>query len=245
MTRLDPSSFTETQRSEHSMRTLVLGDIHGGYKALLQCFERSSFDYEKDKLIFLGDAVDGWSQSPQCVEELRKVKNLIYLLGNHDFWVMKWLIFREKPQLWLSQGGKATIKAYESIDNAVKQADHFEFLRHAVFYYHDRQNRLFVHGGIELGVPLDLQEDETFMWDRELFDHVQGVEEYSEIYIGHTPTILAGANQPLNYGNADNIWRVDTGAGWYGKLTIMDVDTKHFWQSDVCQGLYPGEEGRM
>ena len=46
------------------MRTLVLADIHGGHRALLQCFERSSFEYENDQLIFLGDATDVWSQSP-------------------------------------------------------------------------------------------------------------------------------------------------------------------------------------
>lgn len=43
------------------MRTLVMGDIHGGYKALMQCLERSKFDYEKDTLIQLGDICDGWS----------------------------------------------------------------------------------------------------------------------------------------------------------------------------------------
>ena len=37
------------------MKTFVIGDIHGAYKALLQCFERSGFDYEKDHLIVLGD----------------------------------------------------------------------------------------------------------------------------------------------------------------------------------------------
>jgi len=26
------------------MRTLAIGDIHGNYKALMQCFERSKFD---------------------------------------------------------------------------------------------------------------------------------------------------------------------------------------------------------
>jgi len=40
-------------------KTFVIGDIHGGYKALLQCFARSGFDYKKDKLICLGDITDG------------------------------------------------------------------------------------------------------------------------------------------------------------------------------------------
>lgn len=227
------------------MRTLVLADIHGGHRALLQCFERAGFDYEKDQLIFLGDATDVWSQSPECVAELMKIKQLIHLIGNHDFWTMAWIAYGEKPSLWLSQGGQATIDAYERKEWADRQAPHFDFFRHARHYYLDRENRLFVHAGIEPGLTLVEQDDETFIWDRELFDVVTGVSGYSEVYIGHTPTISVGVTEPLNYGGADNIWRMDTGAGWSGRLSIMDIETKEFWQSDLVQELYPGEEGRM
>ncbi|MBM3246586.1 MAG: hypothetical protein FJZ13_04585, partial [Candidatus Omnitrophica bacterium] len=34
-----------------------------------------------------------------------------------------------------------------------------------------------------------------------------------------------------------NVWNIDTGAGWSGKLTIMDVDTKEYWQSDLSPDL--------
>ena len=30
-----------------------------------------------------------------------------------------------------------------------------------------------------------------------------------------------------------NVWNLDTGAGYGYKLTIMDIDTKQYWQSDV------------
>jgi serine/threonine protein phosphatase 1 len=32
---------------------------------------------------------------------------------------------------------------------------------------------------------------------------------------------------------------MDTGAGHSGKLTIMDIDKKTFWQSDPLPELYP------
>jgi serine/threonine protein phosphatase 1 len=75
------------------MKKFVIGDIHGGYKSLLQCLERSDFNYEEDQLIVLGDVVDGWPETPQCIEELLKVKNLIYIMGNHDAWADQWLRF--------------------------------------------------------------------------------------------------------------------------------------------------------
>ncbi|MEO8236216.1 MAG: serine/threonine protein phosphatase, partial [Flavobacterium sp.] len=37
---------------------------------------------------------------------------------------------------------------------------------------------------------------------------------------------------------------VDTGAAFNGPLTIMDIDTKEFWQSEKLPDLYPNEKGR-
>lgn len=51
------------------MRTIVIGDIHGGYKALLQLMERVA-PTSADQLIFLGDYVDGWSESYEVIEYL-------------------------------------------------------------------------------------------------------------------------------------------------------------------------------
>jgi serine/threonine protein phosphatase 1 len=41
-----------------------------------------------------------------------------------------------------------------------------------------------------------------------------------------------------------NVWNVDTGAAFKGPLTIMDVDTKEFWQSEPLTQLYFDEKGR-
>ena len=43
---------------------------------------------------------------------------------------------------------------------------------------------------------------------------------------------------------AANIWNLDTGAGFEGKLTIMNVDTKEYYQSDKLTTLYTNERGR-
>ena len=52
------------------MKRYVLGDIHGAYQALIQVLKRAKFDYENDQLIFLGDVVDGWPESKECIDEL-------------------------------------------------------------------------------------------------------------------------------------------------------------------------------
>ncbi len=41
------------------------------------------------------------------------------------------------------------------------------------------------------------------------------------------------------------MWNLDTGAGFTGPLTLMDVDSKVYWQSDEVHTLYPGEDPRV
>ena len=51
------------------MRTLVIGDIHGALRALVQVLERADIQTD-DYLIFLGDYADGWSETPEVLDFL-------------------------------------------------------------------------------------------------------------------------------------------------------------------------------
>ena len=64
---------------------------------------------------------------------------------------------------------------------------------------------------------------------------------YNEIYIGHTPVSRIGKTIPVQMAN---VWNVDTGAAFRGPLTILDVDSKTYWQSENLDVLYPNEKGR-
>ena len=109
-------------------RTLVIGDIHGAYKALLQCFERSGFDYEKDRLIVLGDVCDGYAEVKQCIDVLLKIKHCDFIIGNHDLWTLDWTKWGYKQEIWTSQGGDQTIASYDG--GPMPQA-HVDFLKNA------------------------------------------------------------------------------------------------------------------
>jgi len=222
-------------------KTFVLGDCHGGYKALKQCFERSNFDYKKDTLICLGDVVDGWDETSLCIEELLKIKNLIYVLGNHDVWVDGWFKFDLRPSIWTTQGGEATIDSYKGKYTMLEKHRYF-FLK-SVSSYVDDDNRLFVHGGFKPGTPIKKQTTEFLTWDRDLWENrhnYKKIDDYKEIFVGHT-SIWKFSHFPWWNGN---VCFMDTGGGWEGKLSIMDVDTKKFWQSDVVIQLYKSEPER-
>ena len=238
-----------------------MGDIHGGYKALVQCMERAKFDYELDTLIQLGDVADGWSEVPECVDLLLKVKNLIAIKGNHDEWAREWMLFGTPPHMWLKQGGQATYDAYRH--DVEMKADHYtRFFNKQHNYYHDEENdRVFVHGGYVDAKGIGHDHSKSYYWDRELWSialsgksSLRGkvskaftqklprrLRAHKEIYIGHTTTLNWKTDKPMK---ACNVWNLDTGGGFGGKLTIMDVDTKEYWQSDKVEDLYPDEDGR-
>lgn len=225
------------------MKSFVIGDIHGANKALLQCLERSKFDYDNDTLICLGDVVDGWPETPQAIDTLLKIKNLVYIMGNHDAWADKWHRFGWQEIIWTEQGGRATINAY--IQNPELMIKQREFFLEKPYYYVDKQNRLFVHGGIFKDVSVENHIVGDLMWDRTLADKAlqktfKGDERFKHVYIGHT-SIWSVSRAPITQGN---VTLMDTGGGYEGKLSIMDIDTGEFWQSDKVSELYKGERGR-
>lgn len=241
-----------------SYRTLVIGDIHGAFKALEQIMERANVN-ENDKLIFLGDYVDGWSQSPEVINyllELKTINECVFIRGNHDDLFHKWLIERRHNEQWLFHGGQATLNAYRNLDEQEIKI-HKEFLASLDNYHLDDRNRLFVHAGFTNlhGVAYEYF-PKMLYWDRSLWEmalaldpklnegddtYPKRLQHYNEIFIGHTPTVRIGKTKPVN---AANVWNMDTGAAYKSPLTIMDVETKQFWQSDNVNELYPDERGR-
>ena len=242
-------------------RKLVIGDIHGGLRAVHQIMERAQVS-QKDTLIFLGDYVDGWSQSPEVIDyliALGKQQNCIFLRGNHDELLLDWLngnFENFNESLWYNHGGEATVAAYGSVSEKTKK-EHIAFLSSLQNYHLDQQNRLFIHAGFTNmnGVTFEYF-PKLFYWDRTLWETALALDEniekesvhyprrlslYDESYIGHTP--VTKINQTIPVKKAC-VWNVDTGAAFKGPLTIMDVNTKEFWQSDSLPELYLTEKGR-
>jgi len=239
-------------------RTLVIGDIHGGLRALVQVLEKANVTKE-DTLIFLGDYVDGWSESPQVIDfliGLSQKQNCIFIRGNHDELLLNWLQSNRDNPLWLEHGGEATVLAYANVNEETKQK-HIDFLKSLQNYYLDSQNRLFVHAGFtNLNGVTHEYFPKMFYWERTLWETALALDKtmstedlmypkrlklYNEIYIGHTPVTKINKSIPIQMAN---VWNIDTGAAFLGPLCILDVETKEYWQSDSLPLLYPNEKGR-
>ncbi len=246
-------------------RTFIIGDLHGAYKALIQCLKRSDFDYQNDTLIQLGDVADGHQEVYECVEELLKIKNLIAIKGNHDAWLLEFIQTDFHPASW-TYGGLGTLKSYlkykegpkvclpkgSGYKTSLNSSDipplHRHFFQNQKLYYISDENICFVHGGFDRYKDFFSQTEKNYCWDRQLWtealshqndgnkeDTFEMVTQFKTIFIGHTNTLNYGTDQPMA---ALNVINMDTGAGSYGKLTIMNIDTKAIWQSDPLNELY-------
>lgn len=241
------------------MKRFTAGDIHGQLGALKQVLERSKFDYDNDLLIVLGDVCDGGPDTKGCVDEILKIKNYKFILGNHDFWFRKHFTEGFDGEIWLQQGGANTLRSYGAkvklsefvsdislIDttNFVVPVTHQEFFNTATEYYL-LEDKVFVHGGFDPRRPIYNQSKKHLIWDRDLIKKavIEPIRGYGEIYVGHTTT--QHYYEGKNYEHCTNpIWfhnlcMMDCGAGWNGRLAIMDIDSKEFWTSDIqepCRG---------
>src|SRR5690606_38137838 len=202
------------------MKTFVIGDIHGGFKALIQLLRKMDLS-EEDTLIFLGDYVDGWSESAQVIKfliELSENMNCIFIKGNHDSWCEEWLETNYINPVWFLHGGKEAIESYEGFSEEEKQR-HLQFFKSLKIYYIDEKNRLFIHAGYTSQHGVEKEEDyKAFYFDRTLWELALMVERekktisdwnatrlkhYSEIFIGHTPTLNYDSSVPMNAARSE------------------------------------------
>ena len=241
------------------MRTFAIGDIHGGLKALIQVLNQLEIK-EGDKIIFMGDYVDGWSESAQVVQfliELSQNFNCVFIKGNHDVWCENWLKdLNDVNPSWYIHGGKETMESYAGFSEEEKKL-HLNFFQNLPLYHLDAENRLFLHAGFTSLHGVEKEKfPELFYLDRSLWEmllvmdrsipkdsifYPKRLQHYKEIYIGHTPTTNYDESSPINI---ESVWNIDTGAAFKGKVTGMNIDTKAYFQSDNLPSLYPDEKGR-
>lgn len=252
------------------MRTFVMGNIHGNAKGLHYLLSTVNFDYHNDTLIQLGDVADGWSETADCVEILLKIKNLISIRGNHDVWVNDWFQYGTTPIMWTQQGGQATIDSYIRT-GFLGNRFHKDFWKDQIDWYIDEQNRLFIHAGWDYKyIPEEfhvsnLSERELFIfqanakvnggttarechWDRTIISgarsaasakqNFKATQQFEEVFIGHTASPDGLVHQ---YGN---LWNMDSGSGWNGRLSIMELESKTIVYAPTSKELYPNEKGR-
>ncbi len=211
------------------MKIFAVGDIHGCYDALEELLDRLPIDFEKDLLIFLGDYIDRGPSPRRVVDIILELVEtypgrIITLSGNHE-WMFKRYLKGIEPEVFLFNGGEATLKDYFKNGRLEIPEDHRRFFDSLKLYY-ETEDYIFVHAGIRPGVPLNEQDEEDLLWIREGFYFYPG-KFPKKVVFGHTPF-----PEPLDLEDRIGI---DTGCVYGGKLTAVELPEQKFYQVDCLR----------
>ena len=254
-----------------SGRRLIIGDLHGSFKALRECLDKTSFNPEEDALYSVGDIADGYPDVYECLSFLRAIPSFHPVIGNHDVWLQNWLSSNIAAEIWRRQGGEKSMISFERNNVSAEEKKDLVKWMSTWPYVIMLRDAAIMHGGpgfnlsdedVERlsrkkrkptesapdGLRVPRRKADTVLWDREYFRASEYDEKTKErkpighwtegkwLFTGHTEF---GKTKPF-ISHLHRFVNLDTMAGSYGCLTLMDMDTFEYWQSEYSSKLYPG-----
>lgn len=230
------SSCNSADHLEGDCEALVygIGDVHGMNDLLTSLLAAIESDASARglpaKVVFLGDVVNRGAQTRQVLDRLlagptRPGDEWIVLRGNHEQMMLDALTDGSVGtfQRWLKMGGLQTLASYgcsrkkATPDRAREliSPEHIRFLADLPLM-HIAGDYLFVHAGVEPGVPLQRQNADKLLTIRGQFLKKAHGLPFTVIH-GHTPTDGRPRLGPGRIG-------VDTGAYFTGILTAVAIE---------------------
>ena len=226
------------------MTIYAIGDIHGHLDKLHAAHDLVEADRAREgtsgaELVHVGDLVDRGPASADVVSYLmdraRSDPRIVVLKGNHDAMFMGFLANR--PSRWTESrylhpnvGGRETLVSYglpatggaRAIHDAALAAgpaDHRAVLDNLPLS-HAAGDCLFVHAGIQPGVPLADQTPADLMWIRDEF--LYDTRDHGPLIVhGHTPVPAVE--------HLGNRLAIDTGAAWEGPVSAVAIEGREAW----------------
>jgi serine/threonine protein phosphatase 1 len=211
-------------------KIFAIGDIHGCLKQLQTLMKSLEVDRENDLLIFIGDYIDRGDSPKNVMDfiiELRdRYKNIVFLMGNHEQMFLRYLDGIDE-ELYLGNGGMTTLLDYGISRSRSLEArkekipeEHLHFF-HSLLPYYETDDYIFVHAGLQPGLPLGQQTVYDLLWIRHEFIDSE-YDFCKRVVFGHTHL---GA--PLIMPNKIGI---DTGAVYGGPLTCVELPAVKLYQ---------------
>lgn len=236
----------------HGQRVYAVGDIHGRADLLTELHDQIRDDYgsasacELATVVYLGDYVDRGTESREVIDLLLDQPltgmEAVYLKGNHEEAMLRFLSNPAIGPQWFGFGGEATVISYGVTAPAIsdERAYYAELSqqlraslpeRHRSFLeqlrlLHRAGDYLFVHAGIRPGCPIEDQDPDDLLWIRG--DFLNSREDHGVMVVhGHTPTARPDVRR--------NRIGIDTGAFASGALTclVLEGRSKRFLSTSL------------
>ena len=197
------------------MATYVLSDIHGHYDYFKEILSQIDFK-DEDHLYIIGDAIDRGPSSIELLLEIKSMKNVTFILGNHEEMMLQ--AIKEKDEQmktkWLRNGGASTLKEFEELSPTIQKDliawlytrpiaipnitinDKVYLLAHASHPLYKIDKPLYYH-------EANMLDRHHILWSRD-FKYVMPKElakRYSRLYQAYKGCILIFGHTPVYYTN--------------------------------------------
>lgn len=163
----------------------AVGDVHGMAGLLDRMIRRIGAQIGREGLddaavVFLGDYIDRGPESRETLDLLiqapeRLGVETVFLRGNHEAFLLRFLDAPAEAARWLDWGGQETIESYgidpqdyaatpegrTALSTALAQAmgaEHIGFLRGRLVTHYDAHPYFFSHAGIDPRTPPEAQD---------------------------------------------------------------------------------------
>ena len=221
------------------IRLYAIGDIHGRLDLLTQLLTKIEQDMGENaahsKLIFLGDYIDRGPDSKGVVERLMHPLpgdgQPIFLMGNHEQWLLKLFERVDGGAAWLTYGGRDTLLSYaiscppgdptparltelQANLRAKFPLNHRDFLSKTQLSY-TCGDYFFAHAGAKPNRSLDQQTASDLLWIRHEFLDWTG--RFDKIVVHGHSVKQKPQRRPHRIG-------IDTGAYSSGILTALVLE---------------------
>ena len=205
----------------------AIGDIHGNlsHLELLMDKIKPALNPQRDTLVFLGDYIDRGPDSKGVVDFILRLRtefpHVVCLKGNHEALFLDWYLNGRDYDLYLYNGGGATIRSYSQEGEVKIPQGHLDFFTSLRLYYETEQY-IFVHAGLRGGIPLQEQDPHDLIWIRDEF--ILSPHDFGKVVVfGHTPMQRVFV--------APNKIGIDTGAVYGGALTCLELPAQRFYSA--------------
>ncbi len=242
-------------------RNFIVGDIHGRIRALQDVLEKVSFSPNLDVLYAVGDYIDRGESSLEVLRFLISLNSFKGVIGNHDIFLESYLYSDKADDEWKYEyGGKDTMKEFEKVKKKEKRRIAL-FLKNLPLAIYE-EKYIVTHSGppvaknerdmnlyskvmrpevyskdaiypdisplVDRSYLLSAYSNVDMSFRSGSYDPIPPLETEKWIFVGHTPLPSSLPFISEEY----HLVALDTGAGHDNRLTLMNMDTFEFVQSD-------------
>ncbi len=214
-----------------------IGDIHGYADKLMSLFKvLKDVITEDDTIIFLGDYIDRGRYSYEVIEYLLAISkkySTIFLMGNHEDMLLKYLSGNDYNNIFMYNGGRTTEKSYRrNCGKFELPYAHHDFF-HNLIYYYEGEDFIAVHAGLNPDIEdLEAQDRRELIWIRDKF-YSAGRFWPKTVIFGHTPVKYLGAGDSVYINDRKNIIGIDSGVIFGRPLVSLRWPDRKIFESEI------------